>query len=213
MTRADGTRSPLMELPKTRAPYIVLESMTRERSDMIRSVHVMSLAEKPLTLGRSHENALRIADVSISRCHARVSCVGGRFFLQDNRSKFGTLVAMRRPHLIEASRPLSVQVGRTVLSLSLSVPMVAPSPEVMNAVSSSLVAAATVSRPPSVAPMVSVLSTASLEEARQQHVFPFGFRAPVSGTNSRSSGFVWSGGNLGAAGEEGAAFFHARMSI
>lgn len=53
MTRADGTRSPLMELPKTRAPYIVLESMTRERSDMIRSVHVMSLAEKPLTLGRS----------------------------------------------------------------------------------------------------------------------------------------------------------------
>lgn len=58
------------------------------------------------------------------------------------------------------------EVGRTVLSLSLSVPMVAPSPEVMNAVSSSLVAAATVSRPPSVAPMVSVLSTASLEEQR-----------------------------------------------
>merc|ERR1712039_252313 len=40
--------------------------------------------------------------------------------LQDNDSKYGTLVAMKCPRQIEASRPISLQIGRTMLSLSLT---------------------------------------------------------------------------------------------
>jgi len=120
MVDYDGARSPLMELPKTRPPYIVLESIVRDSRQHSRCLHVMSLAEKSLVLGRGHESDLRIADVSISRCHASIRFEDGQFLLQDNDSKFGTLVQMRRAHQIEPTKPISVQIGRTVLSFSLT---------------------------------------------------------------------------------------------
>merc|ERR1719203_2065771 len=85
-----------------------------------RGLHVISLAEKALMLGRGHESDVRIADVSISRCHSTIRFQQGQFLLQDNDSKFGTLVAMKRPRQIEASKPISLQIGRTVLSLTLT---------------------------------------------------------------------------------------------
>lgn len=120
MSSGDGARSPLMELPETQRPYIVLESMVRDTRQHSRCLHVMSLAEKALVLGRGHESDLRIADVSISRCHASIHFEEGQFMLQDSESKFGTLVAMRRPRQIEQTMPISVQIGRTVLSFSLA---------------------------------------------------------------------------------------------
>jgi predicted component of type VI protein secretion system len=73
-------------------------------------------------LGRGHESDVRIADVSISRCHATISFVRGQFVLEDNNSKFGTLVAMKKPRQLDANSPTSIQMGRTVLSLSLQAP-------------------------------------------------------------------------------------------
>lgn len=47
-----------------------------------------------------------IGQVSISRWHATVSFTeDGRFVLEDHNSKFGTLVALRRPRVIEAAPP------------------------------------------------------------------------------------------------------------
>lgn len=121
----DGiTEEPLMEVPRTQPPFIVLENaMPLSRGNSAsRGLHVISLAEKPLMLGRGHESDIRIADVSMSRCHASIRAQGGQFLLQDNESKFGTLVALRRPFMLEASKPLCLQVGRTVLSLCVSSP-------------------------------------------------------------------------------------------
>jgi len=142
ITTADGERSTLLDLPRTKPPYIVLEGLVRETQQVDRSVHVMSVAGKSLTLGRAHESDLRIADVSISRCHAVINCKDGQFYIQDNCSKFGTLVAIRRPRPIEPSKPISVQIGHTVLSFSLS-PIIAPDAMLLSAMASSLVAAAT----------------------------------------------------------------------
>jgi len=133
MASEDGPRKPLMELPTTRPPYIVLESTLRDARQQTRGFHVISLAEKPVRFGRGHESDVRIADVSMSRHHASIRFEHGRFLLQDNNSKFGTLVAMKRPRLVEAGKPLALQVGRTVLSLSLcprdSVDAVSPWPQ------------------------------------------------------------------------------------
>jgi len=88
-----------------------------------RGLHVISLADnKLLKLGRGHESDIRIADVSISRCHATVRFQKGQFILEDHNSKFGTLVALRKPRLLEQGVNLSIQVGRTVLSLTLERP-------------------------------------------------------------------------------------------
>jgi predicted component of type VI protein secretion system len=84
-----------------------------------RGLHVISLAEKVLKLGRGHESDVRIADVSISRCHATIRFHRGQFLLEDNNSKFGTLVALKKPRPLEAGTPISIQMGRTVVSLTM----------------------------------------------------------------------------------------------
>lgn len=116
----DSKRTPLVEVPRTQPPFIVLENMVRDsQQHASRGLHVISLAEKVLKLGRGHESDVRIADVSISRCHATIRFHQGQFLLEDNTSKFGTLVAMKKPRQLELTKPISIQIGRTVLSLSL----------------------------------------------------------------------------------------------
>jgi len=113
-------RQPLVEVPRTQPPFIVLENMVRDsQQHTSRGLHVISLAEKVLKLGRGHESDVRIADVSISRCHATIRFHRGSFLLEDNNSKFGTLVALKKPRPLEAGSPISIQMGRTVLALTL----------------------------------------------------------------------------------------------
>lgn len=109
----------LMEVPRAAAPYIVLECLKREPTTAA-GLHIASLAGKALMVGRGRENDIRISDSSISRCHAGIHFDRGGFWLKDNRSKFGTLVALCRPIPLEARRSLCLQVGRTVLSLAVS---------------------------------------------------------------------------------------------
>merc|ERR1740139_932581 len=102
---------PLVEVPKTQPPFIVLENMVRDsQQHATRGLHVISLAEKVLKLGRGHESDVRIADVSISRCHATIRFCQGQFILEDNNSKFGTLVALKKPRMLEPESALSIQV-------------------------------------------------------------------------------------------------------
>jgi pSer/pThr/pTyr-binding forkhead associated (FHA) protein len=45
-------------------------------------------------MGRGHESEVRVCDISVSRCHAllKYKAEKGMFYLEDNLSKFGTLV-------------------------------------------------------------------------------------------------------------------------
>merc|ERR1719428_779077 len=114
-------RMPIMEVPRTKPPFIALENMVRDaQQHSSRGLHVISLADnKLLKLGRGHESDVRIADVSISRCHATIRFHRGQFVLEDHNSKFGTLVALKKPMPLSPGSAISIQVGRTVLSLSL----------------------------------------------------------------------------------------------
>jgi len=129
----DGSKVPLVPMPETRAPYIVLENMMRsdqggttpaepQAAPSSRGVFVISLSgKKTLKLGRGHESDVRIADVSISRWHATVSFQedsGGHFVIEDHGSKFGTLVSMRRPRIIDNSTKLCLQAGRTLFKFN-----------------------------------------------------------------------------------------------
>jgi hypothetical protein len=121
----NGERVPLVPVPRTQPPFIVLENLVREsQQHNNRGLHVISLAEKKLLkLGRGHESDVRIADVSISRCHATIrystSANGGNFILEDHSSKFGTLVVIKKPKQMDVGSAMSVQVGRTVLQMSV----------------------------------------------------------------------------------------------
>ena len=77
--------------------YIVLESLTLEKNTS-RMVHVITPTQQIRTvrLGRGHDSDLRINDISVSRCHAVIRFKQDGFYLQDNMSKFGTLVLVRK---------------------------------------------------------------------------------------------------------------------
>lgn len=112
-----GVRLPIVKVPNVQPPFIVLENMVGPTN---RGVHLCSMAvKKECKLGRGHESDVRIADVSISRFHAMIRYQDGCFYLQDHQSKFGTLVALRKPTVVEKAEKLSVQVGRTVLHFTL----------------------------------------------------------------------------------------------
>jgi hypothetical protein len=118
-----GQRVPMVPVPKTKPPFVVLETLVRDpnpQDNPYRGLHVISLAEKKqLKIGRGHESDIRIADVSISRCHATIRFKDGRFLLEDHSSKVGTLVVLRKPQPVEAGCGLSAQIGRTVLKMTV----------------------------------------------------------------------------------------------
>lgn len=50
-------------------------------------------------LGRGHESDVRVSDISVSRCHAilKYDLNEQSYYLEDNLSKFGTLVLAKDP--------------------------------------------------------------------------------------------------------------------
>ena len=62
---------------------------------------------------------MRINDISVSRCHAIIKFKEGRFQLEDNLSKFGTLVLVKNRTLLVPGFNKAVQIGRTVINFSV----------------------------------------------------------------------------------------------
>jgi len=113
-----SSRRPLMELPRTEPPFVVLES--QKRGDEQPTVHVVSLAaDEVLRIGRSGDSHVRINDVSVSRTHATIAFDEGEFVIEDNNAKFGTLLRLRQEQRVAPGSKLSIQSGRTVLSFSV----------------------------------------------------------------------------------------------
>lgn len=82
-----------VEVPEEKN-FLWLESLTFEKNSS-RMVHlVMPDGDRStFRLGRGHESDVRVSDISVSRCHAILKYENDHhFYLEDNLSKFGTLV-------------------------------------------------------------------------------------------------------------------------
>ena len=77
---------------------MVMESLPLEKNTS-RTIHVLGFSnEKPsFNMGRGHESEVRVNDISVSRCHAIIKYKPDGFYIEDNRSKFGTLVLLKEP--------------------------------------------------------------------------------------------------------------------
>lgn len=75
----------LVEYEQQTGDYMVLESLNQEKNTS-RIVHIIrpSPQRNVFKLGRGHESDLRINDISVSRCHAKIKLEGGKFLLEDN---------------------------------------------------------------------------------------------------------------------------------
>ena len=96
--------------------YIFLESLNKDKI-AARAIHILlpTSDHNLFKLGRGHESNIRIADISVSRVHATLKVQPDGLFLEDNSSKFGTLVLVKEAISLEQGTPRSLQAGRTLL--------------------------------------------------------------------------------------------------
>lgn len=55
----------------------------------------------------------------MSRCHAIIKCKQDGFYIEDNTSKFGTIIMLKNKLRLKAHHTMAVQVGRTVISFTI----------------------------------------------------------------------------------------------
>ncbi len=116
----DGRKYSLIDVARpATGSFALLESLNYEKSTA-RIVHVVTpnQTKSSFKLGRGHESDIRVTDISVSRFHAFLTCTKEGFFIEDNKSKFGTLALAP---VIELSPSLSraVQIGRTTVSFEV----------------------------------------------------------------------------------------------
>lgn len=105
---------------QTQSNYILLESMPLDKNTS-RNIHLLTVTpeQTQFKLGRGHESQVRINDISVSRCHAIIKCKHDGFYIEDNTSKFGTIILLKNKLRLKAHHTMAVQVGRTVISFTI----------------------------------------------------------------------------------------------
>jgi len=98
------------DLPNNENDYMILESI---KSAPAKVVHVFDLRDcdgknyggdvaqcNEFKVGRSVDTDMKIADISVSRVHSFIRVMGNKLVLEDNGSKFGTLIKVSSPSQI-----------------------------------------------------------------------------------------------------------------
>ena len=105
--------------------FIVLESMKVDKEKM-KYIHLISFDNKfSINIGRANECDLSIAELSVSRYHCMIHKEEGELYLEDNTSKFGTLVLIQNNKLIMNDYvPLRVQINKTFIKIKVKKPFI-----------------------------------------------------------------------------------------
>lgn len=115
----------LIDFQKPDDNYIMLESISREKRDTC-YLYVIHMKDKNvIKLGRANDSDVRMTDISVSRNHAFLKLVDGFFFLEDNFSKFGSLVLVQNELLILPYKQIGLQCGKLFLSCYLTKTLIA----------------------------------------------------------------------------------------
>jgi len=107
----------LYDFPPPEPPYIVLEAW-EDNKRAPNAIFILSMAEgSSIRLGRGRDSDIRVNDISVSRCHALIRLSEGEFLLEDNSSKFGSLVQVTAPVPIPSMGKVALQAGRSLVLL------------------------------------------------------------------------------------------------
>ena len=103
--------------------FFVLESMRADKHKA-KFIHIISLDKKnSINIGRANECELSISELSVSRFHCIIHKDEGDLYLEDNSSKFGTLILIQNNNMIMNDfMPLRVQINKTFIKFKISLP-------------------------------------------------------------------------------------------
>ena len=111
---------PLLDFSKEYKNYLVLESLTLDKNKN-KFIYMVSLEKnKIMNIGRGHNCEIILSDISISRIHSKLILENKNIFIEDNDSKFGTLILVQAKRLkISQDLPLFIQIGRTSFEIKI----------------------------------------------------------------------------------------------
>ena len=114
---------PVIDFSQEYDNYLTLESLTLDRQNN-KFIYAISLdKERKIKIGRGHEARVLLSDISVSRIHCIMTVENNQVFIEDNDSKFGTLILVQTPVIkISENLPLYIQVGRTYFECKLVKP-------------------------------------------------------------------------------------------
>ena len=97
--------------------YFILESLTLDKENN-KFLYIISLDKsREIKVGRGQCDIL-LSDVSVSRIHCFFLVDGKNLYIQDNDSKFGTLILIQAQTLtLVENLPLNIQIGRSYLNI------------------------------------------------------------------------------------------------
>lgn len=112
----NGKLYELLSIKRPEGNYVSLEVLPKGNANNV--LHFIDVNNKNnVRLGRASESDVRITDISVSRAHATIKNARDGLYLQDNESKFGTVVKIEQSIIVTES--LAVQCGRTLLVFKL----------------------------------------------------------------------------------------------
>ena len=105
--------------------FIVFESMKADKNKN-KYIYIISLDNRScINIGRSSECELSIPELSISRFHAIIHKRKGELFIEDNKSKFGTLILVQNNNIkMNDFLALKLQIKNTYIKIKMKLPFV-----------------------------------------------------------------------------------------
>lgn len=121
--RHNGKLFALLDFEYEYKNYLTLESLTLDKHKN-KFLYVISLENnKKIRLGRGHDSDILLSDISVSRIHCVISTENKNVFIEDNNSKFGTLILIQSSSIqMVENLPLYFQVGRTFFNCKYKKP-------------------------------------------------------------------------------------------
>ena len=101
--------------------HLTIESVTIDKNNN-KCLYVINLDDNySIKIGRGTQSDLTLSDISVSRVHSIITILNQNIYIEDNNSKFGTLILVQSPNLqLVENLPLFIQVGRTFLDCRVS---------------------------------------------------------------------------------------------
>ena len=104
--------------------YIIFESMRVDKNHN-KYIHIVSFTDRNiLNVGRASDCEFSLPELSVSRFHCMLYRHKGELYLEDNKSKFGSLILVQNNNLLMNDYlPLKLQINKTYIKLRMNLPL------------------------------------------------------------------------------------------
>ncbi|CAD8199085.1 unnamed protein product [Paramecium octaurelia] len=107
----------LFTLERPELQYILVENVNKEKNVCCEIYLIHALLQDNIKLGRGFQCDIKAQDITVSRHHATIKLSNNNFVIEDNKSRFGTLVSINQKCEIDCAA-CGFQIGKLLINLN-----------------------------------------------------------------------------------------------